>query len=722
MDIQKGLSDVHKRARGTQAKFILKLQSVLSLLAILLLMAYCTPDKSFHSHYPESLQQLHQNVFANILGDSVNELEVKQILESLSTEGNWSDIDYTSKERGAWQPRQHLTRLLQITKSYRTEGTQFYAKRAVSKEIHLALNYWLDNDFICPNWWYPVIGVPMVLNPIMILMENEISAEQLTKALVILDRCKIGKTGQNKVWQSGNVLLKSLLLQHIDTIQMAASSIQEELRVSLGEGVQPDWSYHQHGPQLQFGNYGLSYVSDMIKWITILRNTPFSFDESKVSVLRNYLLEGQQWVTWKDQMDISSCGRQLFVDSPESKAASLSRSINKMQVLDPEYSESYEKADDYQTLAGNKHFWRSDIQIQRNNDYYFSVKMCSERVIGAESCNSENLQGYYMGDGATFLYQSGEEYRNIFPFLDWKKIPGTTTQQDDDPLPVLTASGYRIESDFVGGVSDGEQGIAVLDYDRNGLKARKSWFMLDGMIICLGNGISSKRGRQVTTGINQSFLSGHVKIKNRKGEVDAGDSRALNNPMWIFHDNTGYIFPNGGKLMLNAKEVEGSWNWVASRYPDERMQSRVFKLWFDHGINPKNKKYEYMLIPKTAAAQMDDIYNSNPYKIGNTMGLQQVIKKDGSLAALIFYDAGKSKAIGGMEVSDPCVVLVKNNSDRVDIAIADPTQKLENILFKINGQFKGDQVKLEKNRSILNVKLPSGGQSGNTVQVTLMKI
>ena len=174
--------------------------------------------------------------------------------------------------------------------------------------------------------------------------------------------------------------------------------------------------------------------------------------------------------------------------------------------------------------------------------------------------------------------------------------------------------------------------------------------------------------------------------------------------------------------MLNAKEVEGSWNWVASRYPDERMQSRVFKLWFDHGINPKNKKYEYMLIPKTAAAQMDDIYNSNPYKIGNTMGLQQVIKKDGSLAALIFYDAGKSKAIGGMEVSDPCVVLVKNNSDRVDIAIADPTQKLENILFKINGQFKGDQVKLEKNRSILNVKLPSGGQSGNTVQVTLMKI
>ena len=151
-------------------------------------------------------------------------------------------------------------------------------------------------------------------------------------------------------------------------------------------------------------------------------------------------------------MDISSCGRQLFVNSPETKATSLSTSMKKMTVLDPEYSDAYKKADNYLTLSGNRHFWRSDVQVHRNNDYYFSVKMCSERVIGAESCNSENLQGYYMGDGATFLYQTGEEYRNIFPFLDWKKIPGTTTQQDNDPLPVLTARGYRIESDFVGGV------------------------------------------------------------------------------------------------------------------------------------------------------------------------------------------------------------------------------------------------------------------------------
>ncbi|MCK5104876.1 MAG: hypothetical protein KAR17_18770, partial [Cyclobacteriaceae bacterium] len=497
--------------------------------------------------------------------------EVEKLLTDLDEKGSWNNIDYTSKQRGAWEPRQHLTNLLSIAKAYQTKGTRFYHKNKVSEEIHLALNYWLENDFQCPNWWYPVIGVPMVLNPIMILMEAELSEEQIQLGLKILNRCEIGKTGQNKVWQSGNVLLASLLIRDIEMVNKASKSIQEELVVSLGEGVQPDWSYHQHGPQLQFGNYGLAYVGDMIKWITILRNTPFQFDENKVSILRNYLLEGQQWVTWKNQMDISACGRQLFIDSPVTKANSLSKSIKRMETLDPDFVDDYLKANQYQNLSGNKHFWRSDIQVQRTNEYYFSVKMCSERVIGAESCNSENIQGYYMGDGATFLYQSGQEYENIFPYWDWKKIPGTTTQQDDKILPVLTARGYRIESNFVGGVSDGESGFAVMDYNRNGLKAHKSWFMFDDKIVCLGAGISSSEGFPVTTSINQSYLKGEAVIKTNSGEKTSGQIEELTDPSWILHDNIGYFLPEGGNLKLEIKAIEGSWNWVARRYPDERI-------------------------------------------------------------------------------------------------------------------------------------------------------
>lgn len=671
-------------------------------------------------NYPEGIKQLHSNVLNNIL-NSVGDLEeANMFLAEMKDDGSWADIDYLSKERGAWSPRNHLSKLLVITRAYQTKGNTIYQNKGVSEKIHLSLNYWLDNDFQCPNWWYPVIGVPMVLNPIMILMEAELSEEQLKKSLVILNRCEIGKTGQNKVWQSGNVLLTSLLTRNIVMVERASASIKEELVVSLNEGIQPDWSYHQHGPQLQFGNYGLSYVGDMIKWISILRNTSYSFDENKVAILRNYLLEGQQWVIWKDQMNISSCGRQLFIDSQESKAKKLSNSIKDMEVLDPDFSDQYVKANDYLSLSGNKHFWRSDYHIQRNPNYYFSVKMCSERVIGAESCNSENIQGYYMGDGAAFLYQSGKEFTNIFPFWDWKKIPGTTIHQDDEPLPVLTCSGYRIKSDFVGGVSDGENGIAVMKYIRNGLTANKSWFMIDNKIVCLGSGISSSEGFPVTTSVGQSYLNGEAIIKLENQEKTAKEREELLDPLWVLHNNTGYLFPKGGNLLLETKNVEGSWNRVARRYPDDRISAEIFKLWFEHGKNPKAGSYAYILVPNTMESQMTELESNSPFKIINNESLQAVETKDGSKAGISFYKAGKANILGGIEVNQACLVMLEKQNNDIDISVSDPTQKLSEIQIILKGQYEHESAEKTGSNTIIKVTMPSGMEAGETSVLRLV--
>lgn len=672
-------------------------------------------------NYPEKLQQLHHNVLSNILDEPADLENVNKLLDEMLAKGTWSTIDYTSKERGGWPPRQHLSNLLEMAKAYQMVGTDYYQKKNVSEKMHLALNFWLENDLICPNWWYPEIGVPMVLAPVLILMKPELSEDQMQKGIKILNRAKIGMTGQNKVWLSGNVLLKSLLQRNEDTIRIAAESIQEELVVSTGEGVQPDWSYHQHGPQLQFGNYGLAYVGDMIKWIGILRKTPFQFNENKVSILRNYLLEGQQWVTWKNRYDISACGRQLFPNAQKSKASSLNRSYLEMEQLDPEFAGEYKNANQYQNLSGNRHFWRSDFQIQRTPDYYFSVKMCSERVIGAESCNSENIQGYYMGDGATFLYQNQQEYLDVFPYWDWKKIPGTTVHQDNDILPVLTARGYRIESDFVGGVSDGTNGIAVMDYNRNGLKARKAWFMFDDKIVCLGAGISSSEDLPVTTSVNQSFLKGDVSIKNSESVKQSGESEEIVDPVWILHDNIGYLFPAGGKLKLETKNVEGSWNWVASRYPEEILNSNIFKLWFDHGTNPKAESYQYILIQNANQQKMQALETQNPFKIQNEKDRQEVISANGEIGGVVFYKLGKSNIFGGLEVSEPCLIMLKNESGGLQVSVSDPTQLLPEINVILNGQFSGENCTIEKGKTLVKVLLPQGGQAGKTITLKLKK-
>ena len=682
-----------------------------------LLLSGCYDQKG---KYPEELRQLHQNVWDNILDVEIDEENIDLLLQTLTDDGLWPGIDYDSKTRGAWPTRNHLRNLSDITIAYQTKGSKYYHKNEVSEKVHLALNHWLDNDFMNPNWWHPDIGTPMMIAPVMILMEAELNEDQMGKGYIILERSKMGKTGQNKVWLAGNVLFTSLLKRDIDTIKLASQAIQEELVVSMKEGVQPDWSYHQHGPQIQFGNYGLSYVNDMIKWISILRNTAFQFDEKKISILRDYVLNGQQWITWKNQLDISACGRQLFIDSPELKAASLSSHFTRMQRLDPEFADAYKKANQYETLSGHKHFWRSDFQVWRNPDYYFSVKMCSERVIGAESCNSENIQGYYMGDGATFLYQSGEEYRNIFPFLDWKKIPGTTTMQDNDTLPVLTARGYRIESNFVGGVSDGEIGVAAMDYSRNGLKARKSWFMFDRKIICLGAGISSGSGLGITTGVNQTYLNGEVFVKINGQAQSLSGTQTLKSLSWIIHDNLGYVFPEGGNLMLQAEKIEGSWNWVARRYPDERMEADLFKLWYDHGRNPRDRSYEYILVPGADKEQLENLEKDFPFEIRNEKNIQAVLSKDKSFEGIVFYRAGKFDGDYGTEVNNPCIIMLRKKPQGLQVSIADPTQLGKEIQITLNGEFIHDNAKIENGKTKITIPLPRGGEAGKTITLDLI--
>lgn len=674
--------------------------------------------------YPADLMQLHTNVWSDILKNAPEEDNVKKITEKLSDQGAWPDVDYASKQRGDWHPATHLSRLQSLAKAWQKEGSSYYHDPALLQKIHSALNYWLNNDFQCPNWWYPEIGVPMSLGPTLILMEKELSKEQMALGIKILDRAKIRMTGQNKVWLSGNVLLKSMLLRDTETIRKASASIQEELKVSLEEGIQPDGSFHQHGPQIQFGNYGLAYVGDMIKWIRILRNTPYNFDESKMAILRNYLMDGQQWIVWKNQMDISACGRQLFIDAQMGKAKNLAGFLRQMEALDPAYADVYKKANQYESLIGNKHFYSSDFQIQRSPEYYFSVKMCSERVIGAESCNSENIRGYYLGDGATYLYQTGKEYENIFPYWDWKKIPGTTTLQDDKELPVLTASGYRIKSDFVGGVSDGKDGIAVMDYNRNGITAKKSWFNFSNRIICLGSGINSSEANIVTTTVNQAFLKGEVTLQELSGKIIAPESSITVNPKWILHDNTGYYFPDGGNLKLETRTITGSWNQVALMYKNEPIMTQIFKLWYDHGAKPENQKYAYFLVPGATKAILGRMEKNSGFNIlKNDTELQAVVASDGYLGGAIFYKSGKINLSGGVEVDKPCVIMVKREKKTLLISISDPTQKLTQIRLTLDGKYETANpaaiLKTELGKSILDITLPRGGEAGKTVSLKL---
>ncbi len=691
------------------------------LIIIILLIVSCLNPKV---KYPDELKSLHKNIFNYLLNEQSNPQQVEKLLTDLNTDGSWSDINYDDKVDGPWKTILHLKNLLDIAKSYQTRGNQLYHKKNVSSKIQLALNFWLENNFQSPySWWYNEIGTPELLAPIMILMENELSEKQIDLGVIILNRSEIKYSGQNKVWVSANVLFRSLLLKDVEMIKKASESIHSELVVRLGDGIQPDWSYHQHGPQMQFGNYGLEYFGDMTKWIYILRNTPFAFNENKMEVLRNYLMEGLQWVSWKGKFDVTTCGRKLLKNSASEKTNRLYEDINKMVQLDPQYAEEYRKAMNYENLIGHKHFWRSEYQVKRTPGYFFSVKMVSERVKGGESSRYENVNGYYIGDGVTYLYQQGDEYDNIFPYWNWKKLPGTTIHQDDKILPLLLAKGYFINSDFVGGISDGDNGIAVMDYKRDGLMAKKSWFVLNDMIICLGAGICSSEGLPVTTSVNQSYYRDSAMIKTSMGLNLAGEVEEITDPKWILHDRIGYFFPDKATLALETKMVNGSWHRVATHYPeDEIISARIFNLWFKHGKNPFNKSYSYILIPNALTAQLVKMEYEPVFSIKNTKELQEVATIEGDLAGVVFYEPGESSVFGGFKVNQACIVMLRNKNYEIHVSVADPTQKLNEVQLTFKRKFEGVNATEINGKTIVKISLPQRGEAGKTEIISLRKI
>lgn len=668
--------------------------------------------------------RLRKNLIANLLNDKQGSERNDEGLSKLKDDGSFSDVNYQDKTSGSWQTYKHLGRLLNMAVLYKSPKSSYYNNPELKEQVFKVLDYWLKNDFINPNWWYPEIGVPKLLGQTMILLKDEISAEELQSGLKILNRSEIKYTGQNKVWLSGNVVYRSMLIGDSEMIKKAAKSISEEIAVSENEGIQPDFSFHQHGHQQQFGNYGLSFAGDMVKWASIFEGTQFAFDSDKIGILRNYLRNGLRWVVWNNRFDIGGCGRQLFPNAQIGKARSLAGIFAEAQAADPAFANSYKT--DLGAFDGNIHFWCSDMMVHRRSGFYSSVKMSSKRVKGYEVVNSENLQGYHLGDGATLFYQSGDEYLDIFPFWDWKKIPGITAYQDNERLP-QTNTNLNL-SDFVGGVSNGMNGIAAMKYNRDSLTANKSWFFFDDAVICLGAGIKAQIDKDVATSVNQSLLKGGVQISsNTKNSLLNKGLHDLNNVNWVIQDKWGYYFPGSASLKLENQQLSGAWNSVAAYLSPNVVTTNIFQLWIDHGVKPNDASYSYFVFPSASTENIQKRANELRI-IENKENIQAVAAKDGKLLGIVFYQPGTCQIEPDRKISadTPCLIFLSSEKSNIQLSVSDPTHLQSRVNLILSGKYTSSEGIIANydqtnNLTTLTIQFPSNGDAGKSVTMSINK-
>ena len=514
---------------------------------------------------------------------TVSDSRVRRTLNQQRADGSWPGIDYRHQGRGSWHPAKHLARLRLLAAAYAAPESKFFRNRELLAAVLRGLDFWAERDPQSPNWWYSEIGTPRQLLDTLLLLGDDLPPEYPEKFRAILDRSRPGMTGQNKVWLAGIHLLKGVLYQRPELVREGREQILSELRLAASgrEGIQSDWSFHQHGAQLQFGNYGLAYFTEMVRWLSVLSESVYAFPPDRTVVLQNYYRNGLRWVLFDRQMDFSACGRQNTERLPFQKYRTCVKTAVQLRQVTGEGALSEEEEFRF---SGCRYFYDSDFLVFRTPEFYCSVKMSSRRIRGSETVNAENQLGRLTGHGATMLMSRRRELEEIGALWDWRKIPGVTAVQDDSSL-FCRNPGWDNREEWVGGLSDGEVGFCAMEFDNGELTAKKSYFFPGSGMVCVGSGIRSRIDAPVVTAAAQFRALGELKRDPCSGTVANGGFswRILSAP--------------GAEIRTGIHDVTGNWKRVTAALSAAPVRGKIFFLYLDHGRRPANGRYAYAVTP-----------------------------------------------------------------------------------------------------------------------------
>ncbi len=674
--------------------------------------------------YEKIIGNIQNGEWESITNISSFDQQVSGDLSSIQANGSWPDINYNDESKNNWNPRNHLNRLKRFAVAYTHSESSFYGDAKLHSAIVKALQYWDNTDPKSKNWWYNEIAFPKTLGVTLIILRA--GSKQIPNPLEdsLLSQMDRGnpmiKTGANKLDIATHYIYRGVLKADPSVTDTGVTQAFLPITLSYGdEGIQPDYSFRQHGPQMAIASYGAVFLSGEVNVATILAGTGYALSGTKLEILSRYARETFLKIIRGRYIDYSTLGRGLSRPGASYSSSSI---FKKLKVLNPahtaEYNAAIERLNETQPASymapdRHTHFWRSDYTIHNRKEYSFSVRTSSTRVRKTESGNNENLKGYYLADGGSCIRVAGNEYTNIFPVWDWNKIPGTTVPALAS-FPLRSDWGVLGRSTFTGGVSDSIYGATVYVQNEYNTPAKKAWFFFDEEIVCLGTAISSSTSYQVATSVNQCFWKGDI-ITSRNGAITSvvtGLHTFNKDIEWILHGNIGYFFPKKDLVKLSAQAQSGTWESINSSKPATTITENVFKLWIDHGIRPSNASYEYIIVPnKTTTAEMQN-YNQAKLNIVANNTRMQAVKHEGlDIIQIIFYEAGTYEDNSvKVEVDNPCMVMLQDtDSPKVTMHISDPAQKP----VKVNAYFDLPAI---RNTRHLECNMPGGVYSGSGTQ------
>ncbi|HET8774865.1 MAG TPA: polysaccharide lyase family 8 super-sandwich domain-containing protein [Thermoanaerobaculia bacterium] len=680
------------------------------------------------------------------MSDALGALEsaARSHADALGSDGSWPDLDYHQTPAGDWGPWWHTQRLWVLAKAYQTPGQSLYRSPALLADIDAALAYTKTfyGAAIVPNgnWWFWTIGIPIDLAPTLVLMRGDVNPATYDD-LVTAIHVRIGSsptargvigptpTGQNLVWSSYTHLCLALLRDDETMLAAVRDAMASVARPASLEGIKRDRSFHQHGAQLYTGGYGGQFANDVARYALIARGTAYGLPADALASFMDYIADGIAWSLYGDYFDVSVVGREV-VRPTTSGFNGMAALVQAAQIASPRTAEirsaaakmlqSWRGATSTELAgaaalveqgkgvaawpSGHRHYFASDYTIHRRAGWFASVKMFSTRTKSGEKTNEENLLGSRQSDGRFYLVLRGDEYfgRNIWPALDWSRLPGTTVEQRADAASDVYGYGTR---SLAGGTGDGQNGVSAMELAplSSALTAKKSWFFFDDAIVFLTNSIRSSSANRVETVVNQVSTSSTLTRRND----------------WAHLDNVGYWFPTPSAALQTARETRsGTWAALGGS-TDTTVHTKPFvTMVFDHGVAPVNATAEYAIVPNITASAMPAWAASRPLSIlMNNDNLSAVRDNRTGSLGIAFWRAA---AIDGIQSSSAAVVYLTGDSDTLHVWAADPNATATGTFtLTIPGNWETTDVPSTRGTRAISLTLPRN--AGQTTHVTLTK-
>ena len=682
--------------------------------------------------------------------DVVPQGDVPRWVGLISSNGTWPDIDYLSVSTRLWPTLQHAERMLAMSACYANASCPLHSSALLLNRTLSALDWWISTSPTDEKWWKNTVSGPLLVGAACNVLDaarnlSSVRREGCAAYLQSHVMKSAQKSGNaNGAWEYQGVVYRGLLQRNATLVKSTLVRIWAHVTPGTHSytGVQPDWSFSQHGTQshklLQVGLYGTGLLMTLAEHGYDAAGTAYAMPPDAVAALTRFALDGLQWF-WvglaghptnagydPTGYDIPALGRRLvqgpvdYHQAPDPNALHLPL-LRRMPTTDAARLAAWVARVAFPRtappLVGNRHFFSSDYMVHRRPTWFASVKMFSQRTFGGECVNGEGIQSGHFSDGVNYLWLTGTEYVGCPPAWNWDQLPGSTVEQG---LVRLTCKNAKNPgpNNFVGGVSDGTNGVAAY---RQGptlrgstLRGCKAWMMFTEGYVALGAGLNTTSAAPVATTIAQQRLAGPVHVSSITAPAPMGTtSVSLDASQWLHHAQAGEMgvgvhvsATDGAEMRVALGNQTGSWESV-NEYFNGTVTVAMYRPVIYH-----RDRYSFTVVPGVSLGEFAATLDKNFAILSNSPQLQAVWSRSDQTLGAVFWEAGALSTPTdpghgrGLRVAAdaPCAVLV-------DLAagvatVADPTQRLDGVGITVGGRTHA-------------VKLPRGDQAGASVAVQL---